>query len=484
MEKENIARPHFHLLSESQRAQIHSDTLHVLSSIGIRIDSDDAKQIFKKRIGASSVQGDRVCIPKEVVEYAINAAPAAVDIYNRKGAHAFHLPGMARFGIGVTVLNYQDPETDQVRPFTRKHMASSARLGDELANFDTVATVGIVQDVPVEIADLYATLEMTANTIKPLVILVSKDDAFKTVLDLLEHLHGDLSAKPFIIPFLSPTTPLVISRETVDLMRESIVRGLPFICSNAGMAGATTPILPSGTLILFMAELLASLTLSQLIKEGAPAILGGNPYFFDMRGSGFFYDPQCYLINLAMAEMMAHYQLPHYGTSGGGMGWGADLIAAGHQWMNHLVSCMGRVGLCTFVGSNLGFLVFSPAIAVYANEVIAQARIFARGFALDDSALAIEEIAKTGPGGHFLETDLTLERFRQASFSSDIFPQLTLEEWQAKGSPNTDELLKAYTIRLMEKSKGPDDHGHLMEKGEAFINKLPTQKRSYHFPQQ
>ena len=53
------------------------------------------------------------------------------------------------------------------------------------------------------------------------------------------------------------------------------------------------------------------------MKEGVAVILGGQSYYFDIKGSGFYYDPKCYLINLAMAEMMAHYQLPHYGTSGG-----------------------------------------------------------------------------------------------------------------------------------------------------------------------
>jgi len=61
---------------------------------------------------------------------------------------------------------------------------------------------------------------------------------------------------------------------------------------------------------------------------------------------------------------------------------------------------------------------------------------------------------------------------------------LTLEEWQARGCPKADELLKEYTIRLMADSKRPDDHAHLMAKGEAFIKKLPIQKKMYHFPPQ
>ena len=60
-------------------------------------------------------------------------------------------------------------------------------------------------------------------------------------------------------------------------MRATIDRGLPFMYSNYGMAGATTPITPAGILAMLNAELLAGLVLSQLIKEGMPINLGSMP---------------------------------------------------------------------------------------------------------------------------------------------------------------------------------------------------------------
>jgi len=40
------------------------------------------------------------------------------------------------------------------------------------------------------------------------------------------------------------------------------------------------------------------------------------------------YTPQTMLLNVACAEMMAYYGLPHSGTSGSAPGWGADLPVA------------------------------------------------------------------------------------------------------------------------------------------------------------
>jgi trimethylamine--corrinoid protein Co-methyltransferase len=468
-------RPILTVLDDEQIAKVHDYSLQVLSSVGVRIDSVPVRQLLGKAAGPGAVDGDRVYIPRELVHWALQTAPATIKVYERRGDMSFELPGQTRFGIGVTALYYQDPQNDQVTPFTRRNMEQMVRLGGMLSSFDVISTVGVVQDVRAEVSDLYATLEMTANTVKPLVLLVSREEAFPAVLGLLEHLHGDLSSRPFVLPYFSPISPLVINKGTADKMFLAAEWGLPFIYSNYGMAGASSPITPAGSLVLLNAELLAGLTLSQLIKEGNPVILGSLPAFFDMKGMGSFYDPQSYVVDLACAEMMAHYRVPHCGTSGSGMGWGADLIAGGHQWMNHLVSCIGRIGLAPFVGDNLGSKVFSPSIAVYANEVIQQARLFAQGFALNDTTVGLDEILLAGPGGSFLASNLTLKHFRKGYYRSDIFPRLTLEEWMARERPDAGKQLRFYTQQLLSNTSAPDDHADLLAKGEAYIGRCASQ---------
>ena len=469
MTSTNIIRPSLTVLDPGQIERVHEYSLQILATTGVRVDSPEALQLFSQTVGPAAVADGHVRIPSDLVDWALQVAPSSVDVYDRQGAFVFSLPGRARFGIGVTDLYFQDPETDAVIPFNRQHMVTSVRLGHVLSSFDAISTIGIIQDVPPEASDLLATLEMTANTTKPLIILVSDESTFPAALDLLEHLHGDLAARPFIIPYFNPITPLVINRETADKMFVAIERGLPFIYSNYGMAGASAPITPAGALALLNAELLAGLTLGQLIKEGSAMILGTLPAYFDMKESTSFYDPKSYLIDLACAEMMAHYNLPHAGTSGSGQGWSADLIAGGHQWVNHLISCMGKVGLAPFVGDNLSSLVFSPKIIVYADEIIREARLFADGFALDDATVGMEEIAEAGPGGHFLMSDLTFKLCREAYFTSAIFDRLSLDNWQARGCPRTEDVLKEYTRQLIADSKPPENHPELVEKGEAFI---------------
>jgi trimethylamine--corrinoid protein Co-methyltransferase len=477
--------PRINVLTQEQIEYIHTQSLEILSSVGFRVDSAPAREIFAKA-GCKSNRDHIVQVPAELVSDALQSAPSFVDIYNRLGQHAFRLGGspkqQTRFGVGVTNLYFQDPMTDKVEPFTRRHMATCTRLSNSLSDFDFVSTIGILQDLSPQIADLFAALEMTANTVKPLVVLVSNEQCFAAVLDLLERLSGELAAAPFVIPYFNPISPLILNEGTTNKMITTIERGLPFVFSNYGMSGATTPITPLGTITLLNAELLAGLLFSQLVKEGTPIILGSFPASLDMKDMVNRYTPQSMVLNLACAEMMAFYELPHCGTSGSGNGWGADLFAGDLLWMNHLTGCLGKVGMAPFVGGNFYSVVFSPAIVVYANQIIRKARLIAQGVSLMDGPDVLAEIRSAGPGGSFLTAESTFKNCRKLPQDNLIWPQFTLEKWQSEGCPKADEYLRKYTIHQIEQMAKPQDHDELIEKGERFIAKLKSARKSLFLP--
>lgn len=462
-------RPRLLLLSEEDKQAAHVASLDILAQVGLRVDSAPAREVLRGA-GARFVAEDRGVLPPELVAAALASAPRAVPVYDRRGAMAFTLgQDRARFGIGVTNLYYEEPLTGEVAPFTRAHMRAAVRLGHALPEYDVISTVGVLQDEPVHRADLIATLEMVANTTKPLVLLISDPAQFVPALDLLAAVSDADAGKPFVLPYVNPITPLVLNAETTDKMQASIERGLPVIFSNYGMAGASTPISPLRALILLNAELLAGLVFAQAVRSGAAVILGSLPAYFDMRTMVDFYDPRSLLINLACAEMVTWYRLPHAGTSGSGNGWGPDVIAAGELWFNHLVSAVGGAGLVPFVGGNFGSKVFSPAAAVYGAEVIAQARIFAEGLAQEDADGLITEIAAAGPGGNFLESSDTLKRLRTGYHNSRLFGHYSLEKWQELGRPTAERRLREATAELVGRAQAPGDCDAMRARGAAWL---------------
>jgi len=470
----NNVRPKLIMLSQEQIQEVHKHTLHLLETVGVRVDSPSALEMLKKRVGSSMVDERTVRFPPELVEWAIKTAPSQIQVYDRRGNLKFTIGGphdRMRFGIGVTALYYQDPATDTPVLFERKHMRDMVRLGNKLPHYDLVSTVGIVRDVPEHLTDVYGSLEHFVNGTKPMVLLCSDEHKFNDVMEMFELLHGDLGKKPFIIPYFNPVSPLAMNEGTADKMKIAIECGLPVIISNYSMSGATTPITPAGTIAVLLAELLAGLVIGQLYKEGAPMLLGMLPVYFDMKTLMNFYDPQSILINLACAEMMAYYNIPHCGTSGSGTGWGMDLLAAETYWMNTLTFSLTKGGLAPFVGDTLGSKAISPLTIIYCHEIIDQALRFSSGFQLDEASVGLNEIEKVGPGRSFVSAPATLKNYKTGYYVNPIFPRWSMEKWMEAGRPHVQKWLKEYAIEFMKNLPVPEDHDELMAMGEEFIKR-------------
>jgi trimethylamine--corrinoid protein Co-methyltransferase len=470
-----FVNPVLTLLEEDQITWIHNLSLQILQKVGIQVVSKPIRVLLKEKLGRKEVQGDRVFLPAEIVEWAIDVSPPSVQIYNRLGDPVFRLgQDRTRFGPGVTTLYYLEAGTGEIVPFARKHIREAVRLADGLANFDVISTIGVLQDVPVHLSDLIGTLEMIANTTRPLLLLVSDEHAFPMVLDLIEHCCGDLGSKPFILPYFNPITPLKFDQGICRNMRIAIEHDLPIILSSYGMVGASTPITMTDTFALLNAELLAGLTMAQLIKEGTAVILGPMPSIFDMRTMVTFYGAQSMLLNLAFAELMNDYQIPHCGTSGSTTGWTPDITATSELMMNHLTSLMGKVGLVPFVGSLHDGKVFSPENMIHAHTIIAQAIRFSRGLRIDERDSDLGELQDVGPGGNFLMTDRTLHLFQAAYEESPIFPRWNLETWMEEGSPDATQLLREYTLGRINSLEPLADFEELIAAGEAFIHQTAS----------
>ncbi len=474
--KLNNVRPRLQLLNPEQMNEVHQYSISILENTGIKVESKEALKIFKKS-DAVKIKNEVVYINGKLINHAIKQAPSNIEVYNKTGDIAFQLgekqAGKTHFGIGVTNTWFQDIESSQVELFTRKHMQYSTKLGDLLDSYDMISTIGIPSDVAAKKSDLYSTLDMYANTSKPLILLISGDEKINDVFELLSYLHGDISAKPFCIPYVNPITPLVLNKATTDKMISAINHNLPFMYSNYSMYGATSPVTEGGSLALLNAELLAGLVFSQLVKKGSEIILGSLPAAFNFRTMGSYYTTASYLLNLACAEMMNFYKIPHCGTSGSNNGRGADLLTSGNFWLNHLSSCIGKIGCAPFVGGNFDSMVFSPTSVVLSNHIIGEARKFAKGFALNDEAVNLHEIHEVGHSGNYLTSEQTLDSLDELSTTNEIWSSLSLETWKEQNMPTAEKDLIETTKDLFSKAKkASEDTIDIIKKGEDFIINL------------
>ena len=475
----NPVQANLNMLSNEQKDMIHQHSLTILKEVGVKLDSDRAMEVMAKCDGIRIVD-QQAFISEEIVDWAVDNVPESIDIYNRQGKRTFTLGGSQAttiFGIGVTNPNFHNLADNEVIPFNRSHTAIAAGLCESLPEYELLSTPGIIEteSASIPFPDIQTTADMLAGTTKPLCLLVSDTAQFESVLKMVEIVTGLNAETPCIVPYFNPVTPLVINDSTVLKMEKTIQFGLPMIYSNYGMSGATAPITPAGTAALLNAELLAGLVLSQLMKAGTPVILGSLPAGFDMRTMVSVYHPMTSQLNAICAEMMAYYQVPHAGTSGSSTGWAGDIHAGGMLWMNHFSAVCGNTGLAPFVGGNFDSLVFSPELVVLSAQIIRDCREFASPIQLDSSAVAIDEMKKTGSGGNFLTSGQTLKTMPSLRKKTPrIWENISVDSWKQRDKPRAETVLREHTQTILNSLKRPKDHQEIIARSDAYIGKLMT----------
>ena len=78
----------------------------------------------------------------------------------------------------------------------------------------------------------------------------------------------------------------------------------------------------------------------------------------------------------------------------------------------------------------------------------------------------------SAPGGNFLMSGLTCKHFRQMPYESPIWPSMTLDQWEAKGSVTADAALRKHVLQVLDGLEPPADHDDLMDRGRLFIDAL------------
>jgi trimethylamine--corrinoid protein Co-methyltransferase len=114
-------------------------------------------------------------------------------------------------------------------------------------------------------------------------------------------------------------SPLQLVRDTADTFMQISKRRAPVVISSCPMGGATGPFDEFGMVALINAELLAGVTLNQLIAPGAPILYGAVPVRTRLDNLNDMYGaPEFSHYNIDCAQMARFYGLPCYSTAGVG----------------------------------------------------------------------------------------------------------------------------------------------------------------------
>ncbi len=456
-----MERASFRLCTDADLDRIHDAAKRVLAEVGARITTDEARRVL---LGAGcTLEGeDLVKVPPRLVEEALSTAPERFTIFDRTGEPALELgAGNVYVGAGVTNLNYLDPRTNEVEDFTLRSVADTALLTDALGNLEFLATPGVVrpsEDLPLSIVNQEEFLAMTTHTTKPLMVLIAGGPELGDIYDMAELIAGGADAlreKPFVVPYLNSVSPLLFNPETLDKLFVSVDRGLPVCCQAAPQVGATGPVTIAGTLTIAAAETLCALVLAQLRRPGTSFISGTVPFLMDMRyGTVTCGGPDGVRFMVAMGQLCRRWGLPLVGMSFGGDAKDADeqaVLEAGYYGFG---AVLAGVDMVFDAGCVEGGLLFSPVLAVIADELVGMTRGAMEPLVVDEETIALDVIRAVGPGEVFLGEDHTLAHFREL-WTPQMLDWRGRREWEADGGKTLRERATERVFEILGSHRVP-----------------------------
>lgn len=426
---------YFELLDKNEVEAIHENALNLMSEIGVIFDYDPSVEILKK--AGCKIEGQKVYFPKALVEELIKLPPSEFTLYGRNDENnvVFNLDSL------VIIPCYGAPFVNDLdkgrREGVREDFINFIKLTQVSPNIDMASSVPCeMTDVPME----KRTAEYVRTTLsyceKPMV--VSKDaETMKHAFEQCAILYGDRESmieKPRFISITDSFSPLRYDDKMLKLLMYCAENGIPQRIGGLGVGGLTTPVTLAGNLSQMIAESLAGVVLTQLIRPGVPVVLNNSSSCADMKTLGLTVGaPECSLVTIGTAQMAKFYGWPC--RSGGGISDAktVDAQAGAESMMNLLTSALtGTNYILHACGILESYMVSSFEKFIVDEEHCGIVKHIRKGFPVNEDTLSFDAI-KTGQQTGFLTQPHTFKYYKDL-YGPSLYDRDTYQKWEEKGS--------------------------------------------------
>jgi trimethylamine--corrinoid protein Co-methyltransferase len=430
----NLENFRFPRLSEQECRRMHEASLEILESLGVRLDLEDAVSMLQKA-GARVKDGNVVLVPSALVEKALATAPKQVTLYDRQGNPAMPVGGYKCFyGPGSDCLNIIDHRTHARRSPVMRDVEDGVRLCDSLENIDFVMSMMLPSDVDKTLADRFQMEAMLSFTTKPVIFVTYEMSGCRDAVQMAETVAGGSDAlrkKPMIACYINAVSGVHHNKDALQKLLFLASKNLPALYIPASTAAITSPVTPAGSVAMDYAGVLAGLVLSQLKSEGTPVIVTGMPPggTFDMRTLVTSYCEPERTITQAMSHF---YGLPMFSIAGASESKAVDQQAAAEAALSLVVETLAGGNIIHDLGYLESGLTFSLVQLAICDEIVSWIKGFIKKFEVNDDTLALDVMAKVGPDGQFLNTEHTLNYYKDRWYPS-LFERGNYQSWIEKG---------------------------------------------------
>ena len=476
--------PNFEVLNEEALDIIETNAETVLEEIGVNFVANPAALERWKEAGAD-VQGERVHIPRGLARSLIKTAPRSFTQHARNPNRSVEIGGNTM----VLAPVYGPPfvrDIDGTRRYaTIEDFQNFVRLG-YMSKWlhHSGGTVCEPTDVAVNKRHLDMLLAHMTLSDKPYMGSVTEPSRAQDSVDMSAVLFGDefVQNNAVMTSLININSPMTFDDVMMGAMEIYAQNNQACIVSPFIVGGAMAPVSVAGTLTQVMAEVMAGIAYNQLVRPGAPVIMGAFVTSIDMNsGAPTFGTPEAAHITYGAGQIARRLGLP-YRSSGGFTGSKLPDAESAYESANSLN--MGLLSGVNFMLHSCGWLegglVSSFEKFVMDADQLGTLHHLARGVEMDENAQALDAIAEVGPGGHYLGCAHTQENFKSAFWKSDLLDYKPYETWADEGARDTQELARARVKTLLDQYQQPAMDPATREALDAFVaNRKAAEPDSY-----
>jgi trimethylamine--corrinoid protein Co-methyltransferase len=265
-----------------------------------------------------------------------------------------------------------------------------------------------------------------------------------------------LMAEPALLTIVNTNTPLTLDIPMAEGLTEFVSAGQAVVITPFTLAGAMAPATLAGALVLQNAEVLATATLAQLIRPGAPIVYGSFTSNVDMRsGSPAFGTPEYTKAAQASGQLARRYRLP-FRSSNTTASNAVDAQAVYESAMSLWGAVMGGANLVNHAAGWLeGGLTASLEKLVIDAEMLQMVAEWMQPIDMSDDAMGLDAISAVGPGGHFFGSPHTMERYEHAFYRPLVSDWRNFESWSDDGARDATQRANTVWQQLLEQYEQP-----------------------------
>ncbi|MDU8926879.1 trimethylamine methyltransferase family protein [Alisedimentitalea sp. MJ-SS2] len=465
--------PNLEVMNEEALEIIEANADTILEEVGVNF-LDNPGALERWRQAGADVRGERVHIPRGLARELCKTAPSTFTQHARNPDRNVEIGGK-----NLVLAPVYGP------PFVRD-LAGGRRYAtmEDFRNF-------------VKLGYMSKWLHHSGGTVcEPTDVAVNKRH-----LDML-HAHMTFSDKPFMGSVTDPSRAqdsvemceILFGKEFVqqntvmtsltninspmtfdDVMMGSLevfaANNQACIVSPFIVGGAMAPVSVAGTLTQVLAEVMAGIAYSQLVRPGAPVIFGAFVSSIDMNsGAPTFGTPEASLVTYGAGQLARRMGLP-FRSAGSFCGSKLPDAQAAYETANSL-----NMGLLSGVNFMLhacgwleGGLVASFEKFVMDADQLGTLHKMAEGISVDENAQAMDAIREVGPGGHYLGCAHTQANFKQAFWKSDVLDYKPFETWEEEGARDSQVLAADRVASLLASYEKPAMDAGVAEALEAYV---------------